>query len=744
MNTCRWIVCIALGVGCGKDGSSPVDASSATDVECLRTCDDGQFCNGVEQCAPDDSSADEAGCVDGDPPCESSFCDETQDRCSEECPDADGDGETDAACGGRDCDDSDANRFVGNTEVCDDGHDEDCDPHTLGTDADEDGYAAEACCNGSECGLDCNDSSASINPEAVDACGGGDEDCDGDFDENPSEQFYRDRDGDGFGVPDDVITACSAPDGYAPLPTDCDDDVRNINPSTPEVCDGSVDEDCDSMVDEGCPCILDATRPCADERDGIGICKAGTQTCGSTGWGACVDSVEPRIEVCTADGLDEDCDSTVDENCDCINGTTRRCGIDTGACRSVLQTCVNGMWPRDCSSEPGVIEPEDNEVCDGGTDEDCDTIVDEGCACANGSTRDCGTDTGVCEFGTQTCSGGAWGSCVGGTSPTSETCNGSDEDCDGVPDNADLDIPGLGATCGSNTGECRQGTQSCNGSSIVCGGTYIGPSDEVCDHENDDCDGRFDEGRWQASCSTDARGSGMNSRFSCLPGGCFPGGALSRVKFNDPGSSDNTGVAAYFDSAPGGLDWAWSYRITADYILYNGVGAALLGVMLTPNRTGGTTGNWGMPSISSGRKGYAVMYNPNPFIKRVEIWELTTGDPEMVASSAMIDNVDCWSSTHRAMDVTMGMSTNYGIITGWVELNVSENDCTNEYISVQYNVPSWSTTVYGEDSAYPRYHIAAVGGSRDSTEVDLLGFNVSRPAPSLTWENRGFCSACPW
>src|SRR5262245_33664340 len=50
--------------------------------------------------------------------------------------DADADGHRAMACGGDDCDDADPLRYPGRTEVCDDaGHDDDCDPATLGPDA---------------------------------------------------------------------------------------------------------------------------------------------------------------------------------------------------------------------------------------------------------------------------------------------------------------------------------------------------------------------------------------------------------------------------------------------------------------------------------------------------------------------------------------------------------------------------------------------------------------------------------
>lgn len=65
--------------------------------------------------------------------------------------------------------------------------------------------------------------------------------------------------------------------------------------------------------------------------------------------------------------------------------------------------------------------------------------------CQEGQTRRCypagkagcrlpqGVCFGVCSFGTQTCSGGAWGGCQGAVTPTGRPeCDGKDYDCDGV------------------------------------------------------------------------------------------------------------------------------------------------------------------------------------------------------------------------------------------------------------------------------------------------------------------------
>src|SRR5690606_23768254 len=97
--------------------------------------------------------------------------------CFDLCPDLDGDGYFDAACGGSDCDDTDPNVHPGAFEHCSDGIDNSCnglidEADTLSCpvdcpDADGDGYRDAACG-----GRDCDDTNAAIYPGATEVCDG--------------------------------------------------------------------------------------------------------------------------------------------------------------------------------------------------------------------------------------------------------------------------------------------------------------------------------------------------------------------------------------------------------------------------------------------------------------------------------------------------------------------------------------------------------------------------------------------
>lgn len=279
----------------------------------------------------------------------------------------------------------------------------------------------------------------------------------------------------GVGICSDGIQTCS--NGHWGL---C---VGETTPAT-ETCDGILDEDCDNSIDEGCNCINGEEMTCGTN---VGACEYGTQTCSGGAWGPCLGGIKPNNEIC--DRLDNDCDGRTDED---LGSTT--CGL--GICRHIINNCIDGK-----SQTCNPLEGASKEVCDGILDEDCDGSVDEGCECIDSEEMFCGSDVGVCEFGTQLCSEGSWLPCSGGVDPSDEGCDGLDNDCDG---SVDEDFDELGNICSVGLGICEnQGFFICSeeGLNTECNATPDTASEEVCDGILDeDCDGSIDE---NCSCIED-------------------------------------------------------------------------------------------------------------------------------------------------------------------------------------------------------------------------------------------------
>ncbi len=488
-----------------------------------------------------------------------------------------------------DCDDTEATTHPDAEEACN-GVDDDCDgeidediPAMWYADADGDGFGnpaftSEECDPGSGWvvdGTDCDDTNAATHPDADEACDGIDNDCDGAIDDDDDDAvdpttWYLDGDGDGYGLDSDTAIACDQPRGYAALGGDCDDSDTAFNP-------GAMEADCADPADYNC--------------DG----SVGFEDADADGWAACEECDDTDAanfpgadERC--DGVDNDCDGSVDEP-DAIDAA-RFCADGDGdgygdPADCAISCTAPAGWvgdDGDCDDRDATVNPGATELCNA-TDDDCDGLTDED----DPDVADMSTwyaDADMDGFGDASASVEACNRPTGHVADDSdcddddvavnpsaaETCNGIDDDCDGLTDDDDsavtatttwwIDYDGDGYGVDTHiVDSCTQPSgyvDSALGSDCDDLDASANPgAEERCDGADNDCDGTVDEtdaidaGTWYLDDDADGYGDAASATAACTQ----PSGHVADDSdCDDADASANPGASEICDGVDNDCD----------------------------------------------------------------------------------------------------------------------------------------------------------------------------------------------
>jgi hypothetical protein len=322
------------------------------------------------------------------------------------CIDFDGDGfavEGGVDCGPVDCDDTDATINPNAVDTLNNGIDENCDGsdsvNNYLLDNDSDGFAPVE--------GDCNDYDPAINPVATDLPNNGiDENCDG---SDSADTYLLDSDGDGF----------------APVEGDCNDYDPAVNPVATDIPNNDVDENCDG-ADSVDPHLLDT--------DGDSYTPAG---------GDCNDTdpaINPGATENCNDGFDNNCNDLIDD----LDPAPVGCLVCTDSDGDTFAAEGGGCGPVDCDDTDAASYPGAVDIPNNGIDENCDGVDSVDTIIIDNDGDDFTQVEGDCDDADAAINPGA----------ADIPNNGIDENCDGTDsvDTTVIDYDGDGFT--PATGDC--------------------------------------------------------------------------------------------------------------------------------------------------------------------------------------------------------------------------------------------------------------------------------------------------
>lgn len=376
---------------------------------------------------------------------------------------------------------------------------------------------------------------------SAEVCNGLDDDCDASVDEDTELQCY----------PSGIEGCVANADGSFECVGSCAAGTQTCVGGELSACSGAItpqaeacggdeaaDENCNGSVDDGCPCEGDETQRCYSGpalTAGVGICRAGTQTCKNGLFGPCEGAVTPGTESCANEGSDDDCDRRRDD----ISGRGGLC-FDfrrQGACFFGTRECDGGALV--CETTPAAPTETAcdlvDEDCDGRTDETfalatdeqncggCDVRCSAGQQCCGGTCRTISSDAANCGGCNVACTSGS--ACCGGTCTPTNTdahcgsctmaCSDNQDCCGSSCTNirSTMNCGGCGITCTAGQGCCETGCADLN---TVA---HCGACDIACSAGQNCCNGLcVTPGTEDAHCG--ACGIACPEACTCQAGEC--------------------------------------------------------------------------------------------------------------------------------------------------------------------------------------------------------------------------------
>ncbi|APR82649.1 Hypothetical protein A7982_07998 [Minicystis rosea] len=280
-----------------------------------------------------------------------------------------------------------------------------------------------------------------------------------------------------------------------------------------------------------------AGEPC-DVPGGTGACTKGITDCDGQGQLVCKATVAPGMHAETCDGVDNDCNGSIDDGATCPDDKVCDHGVCVASCGGAEFPCGPGLTcDKGLCVEPACVGktcPE-GQVCHGG---ECvasctDVVCPAGQVCSGDHCSD--PCAGVTCVQGQVCVGGV---CVTGCGcricPTGQSCDATSQQC--------IEEACVGVTCGAGT-YCKAGTCI-----DVCEGVKC-PSGETC--QSGACVSQATSGSSSASSSGVFAGSGggdtTSSGSSSNSGGMGGGGAGGG---GSNGGGQSSGCGCRIESEP--------------------------------------------------------------------------------------------------------------------------------------------------------------------------------------------------